>query len=53
MSKEPKDMSNYELLKEYNYTRNKIDGIIDGGFGKFDLNLLEELVHEMAKREEG
>ena len=47
-----KNMSNEELLKEYNYTRNRIDGVIDGGFGKSDIFYLEELENEMAKREE-
>jgi len=47
-----KEMTNEELLAEYNYTRNRIDGIIDGGYNKRDLYYLEELIRELTIREE-
>ena len=47
-----KKMSNKELLDEYNYIRNKIDGILEGGYGRFELYYLEEILREMDKREE-
>ena len=50
--KEYKDMTNRELMREYNYLRNRIDGVIEGGYGKYELYDLEEIMHEMAKREE-
>ena len=49
----PYDMTNKQLLDEYNYLRNKIDGLVEGGFGKYELNRLSEVEHEMTKREEG
>ena len=51
MIKDVKDMSHAELLKEYNYTKNKIDGVIEGGFGKYELYYMEELLNEMDRKE--
>jgi len=47
------NMSNQELLDEYNFIRNVIDGIFPIGYDKRDLYRLEELVIEMTRREEG
>jgi len=48
---EVKEFSNERLLEQYNCIRNQIDGITEGGYGKFELNYLEELVREMSLRE--
>jgi len=47
-----KQMTNTELLEEYNHLRNTIEGVADGGYGKFELCRLEEVEHEMTRREE-
>jgi hypothetical protein len=53
MKTEIEKMSNKKLLSEYNHTRNVIDEIEQGGFGKWELIYLEELIREMDRREEG
>ena len=47
-----KQLTNKELLDEYNEVTNRIDGITDGGFGKMDLYYREELLRELNIREE-
>jgi len=46
-----KSFSNRELLNEYNEVRNRILGVLEGGFGRGDLNYLEELIKELSLRE--
>ena len=50
--KEPFEMTNKQLMDEYHYLRDKIDGIIQGGYGRYELYRLEEVMHEMTRREE-
>ena len=47
-----KDMSREDLLDEYNCTRNRVDGVMDGGFGRYELYYLEELLRELELRED-
>jgi len=44
-------LTNAQLLRAYNYLRNKIDGVIDGGFGKWELYELGEITREMDLRD--
>lgn len=45
-------MTNKQLIKEYHYLRDRIDGIIEGGFGKYELYMIDEIMREMNKRNE-
>ena len=44
-------LSNEDLMSEYNYTRNVIDGIIPVSWGMYELNTLESLLREMDRRD--
>ena len=49
-----KKMTKKELLQEYRYLCDKIDGVSPGGgFGKYELiRLYEEVIPEMNRRED-
>ena len=40
-----------ELIEEYHHLRDVIEGLIDGGYGKYELYKLEEVILELDKRE--
>jgi len=50
LARDIKLMTNGRLLDEYNYTRNKVSGVIDGGFGRFEILYLDMLLAEIDKR---
>lgn len=51
MENELKQMSDDDLMNEYNELRNRIDGLTEGGYGKQDLYYLSEIERELTLRE--
>lgn len=51
IEKDVQALGDEELLETYHETRDKIEGITNGGVSSFDLAYFEELIIELTKRE--